>query len=53
MQLSINVIAEGVEKREEVAYIETFDSLTIQGYLYAKPLSLSALVTFINETEIS
>ena len=46
--LDINVIAEGVEKREEAEYIHTFENLTIQGYLYAKPLPLCALTTFID-----
>jgi EAL domain-containing protein (putative c-di-GMP-specific phosphodiesterase class I) len=42
--LDISVIAEGVENSSEDNVIKTFESITVQGYFYSKPISLSALV---------
>jgi len=42
--LNINVIAEGVENSSEDKIIKTFDSITVQGYFYSKPMYLSTLI---------
>ena len=42
--LDINVIAEGVENSSENSVIKTFDSITVQGYFYSKPIPLDILV---------
>ncbi len=42
--LNINIIAEGVENSSENEIIKTFDSITVQGYFYSKPMHLSALI---------
>jgi len=42
--LDINVIAEGIENSSESSIIKTFDSITAQGYFYAKSMQLDKLV---------
>ena len=42
--LDIDVIAEGVENSSENSIIKTFDSITVQGYFYSKPMHLDALI---------
>lgn len=51
--LNITVIAEGVETFEEVNYIRAFNSVIIQGYFYAKPLSQHQLIPFIQKPALS
>jgi diguanylate cyclase (GGDEF)-like protein len=46
--LDINVIAEGVENSTEDNVIKTFDSITVQGYFYSKPMHLDMLVEKLN-----
>ena len=38
--LNMEVICEGVETREQVEYLQTTECDKIQGYYYAKPMSL-------------
>ena len=47
--LNMKVIAEGIEKQEEATVLQQFTPLTIQGYLYAKPVQLEALVEKIQK----
>ena len=42
--LDINVIDEGVENSSENSIIKTFDSITVQGYFYSKPVRLDILI---------
>jgi len=42
--LGIDVVAEGVENNLENNVIKTFDSITVQGYFYSKPMPLEILV---------
>ncbi len=42
--LNINIIAEGIENSSENNIIKTFDSIIVQGYFYAKPMTLDSLV---------
>lgn len=47
--LDINVIAEGVENNLEDEIIKGFESITVQGYLYAKPIPLDTLIEKISK----
>lgn len=42
--LGIDVIAEGVENSSEDNVIKTFESITVQGYFYSKPISINTLI---------
>ena len=42
--LDIDVIAEGMENSSENSVIKTFESITVQGYFYSKPIHLDLLV---------
>ena len=42
--LDINIIAEGIENSLENRVIKTFESITVQGYFYSKPIQLDMLV---------
>jgi len=48
--LDIDVIAEGVETSSENNVIKTFDSITVQGYFYAKPIYIDALIEKVKST---
>jgi len=41
--LNMKIIAEGVENHLEDAVLQRFDDVTVQGYLYSKPLEQNAL----------
>ena len=52
MSLHLNIVIEGVEKREQVEFLSSLNqSLIIQGYYYAKPMNIEALVKWLNEYE--
>jgi len=42
--LDMKVIAEGVENRLEDEVLQTFDNITVQGYLYSKPIEEDILL---------
>ena len=50
--LDINVIAEGVETSPENDIIQTFDSITVQGYFYSKPMYLDALIEKLESSSL-
>jgi len=47
--LGKKVIAEGVETRQQLSLLKTMDCDLIQGYLIAKPLSLTDLILWVNQ----
>jgi len=42
--LGINVIAEGIENKLENSIVETFETITAQGYFYSKPIDIDMLL---------
>jgi PAS domain S-box-containing protein len=46
-KLGMNVVAEGVETREQLKFLLSIGCETIQGYLFSKPLFLADLESFI------
>ncbi len=48
-KLDIEVIAEGVETKEQVEFLKAQDCDYIQGYYYSKPLSETEFVKYIEE----
>ncbi|WP_232056557.1 putative bifunctional diguanylate cyclase/phosphodiesterase [Pseudoalteromonas sp. A25] len=45
--LDLHVVAEGVEKAEQLAALEQLNCQTIQGYFYSKPLSAHEFTAFL------
>jgi len=43
------VIAEGVENQQQVEWLKQHDCLEAQGYLFAKPMSLERLLSWLGE----
>jgi diguanylate cyclase (GGDEF)-like protein/PAS domain S-box-containing protein len=48
--LNLNVIAEGVETAEQVAFLQALGCNEIQGFYYSKPLAVDAFVDFVKKT---
>ena len=48
-KLEMTVVAEGVEREEQVDYLVERGVRHFQGFLYSKPLPLRELVAFVNE----
>jgi len=48
-KLEMTVVAEGVEREEQVEYLVERGVRHFQGYLFSKPLPLKELVAFVNE----
>ena len=46
-QLAMDVVVEGVETEEQLAHIPLSSSITIQGWYYAKAMSVDKLVAYI------
>lgn len=46
--LNLRVVAEGVETPQQAHYLKRAGCEEVQGYLYARPMPLSALVTFVS-----
>lgn len=51
--LNIEVIAEGVETQQQLAYLRQEECAMMQGYLYCKPLPPEQVVTFLSAHEVS
>jgi EAL domain-containing protein (putative c-di-GMP-specific phosphodiesterase class I) len=49
--LNMQVIAEGVETREQEAYVISEGCHEGQGYLYSKPLAARELVNFLRQAD--
>lgn len=47
--LDLNIIAEGVEEKEQADYLNTIGCEVIQGYYYSKPLPVEQYETLIRE----
>lgn len=45
--LRLRVVAEGVENQQQASYLARAGCEEVQGYLYARPMSLSALQSFV------
>ncbi|BAF71581.1 putative bifunctional diguanylate cyclase/phosphodiesterase [Sulfurovum sp. NBC37-1] len=48
--LELKVIAEGVETKEEDNVLRQFKEITVQGYLYSKPVKEDKLIDLIEQT---
>lgn len=48
-KLGLKTIAEGVEKKEQAAYMLKLGCDEAQGYMYAKPMPFNELITFLSE----
>ena len=48
-QLEMKTIAEGVETKEEIEYLESLGCDFIQGYYYSKPLNKKNFEDFMNK----
>lgn len=51
--LNLLVIAEGVEKEEQINYLKKHCCDIVQGYYYAKPMSFNDTITFLKKENIS
>ncbi|KLU21431.1 histidine kinase [Caballeronia mineralivorans PML1(12)] len=47
--MGLDCIVEGVETRDELAILQTLGDLTVQGYLYSKPISADEVVGFLEQ----
>ena len=48
-QFNLSVIAEGIERQEQLDYLRALGCDEMQGYLYARPLAESEFVEFVRE----
>ena len=48
--LGIEVIAEGVETKDQQAFLERYGCLLSQGYLFSKPVPLEMFETLLKES---
>jgi EAL domain-containing protein (putative c-di-GMP-specific phosphodiesterase class I) len=47
----LQIVAEGVETREQFEYLKSIGCHQAQGYLFSKPLSSSELVTLLEKNK--
>ena len=50
--LELHVVAEGVEKAEQLAILEELNCQTVQGYYYSKPLSAEEFTEFLKQQKM-
>ncbi len=50
-QLGFRIIAEGVEKQEQIDYLSQYHCDAIQGFFYSPPLSKTAAIQFLEASE--
>jgi diguanylate cyclase (GGDEF)-like protein len=50
--LDLHVVAEGVEKAEQLAILEKLNCQTVQGYYYSKPLSAEEFTEFLKQQKL-
>jgi EAL domain-containing protein (putative c-di-GMP-specific phosphodiesterase class I) len=48
--LGMEIIAEGVETEEQRAFLEQYNCLLYQGYLFSKPLPIEQFESLLNST---
>ncbi len=48
-RLQLDVVAEGVETKEQLAFLQAHDCERVQGYYFSKPLNFSAFSQFIEQ----
>lgn len=48
-KLGINVVAEGVEEKEQVEYLKSIDCDTVQGYYYSRPENFENVVKMLSK----
>ena len=48
-RLQLNVVAEGVETKEQLAFLQAHDCERVQGYYFSKPLDFLAFSQFIEQ----
>lgn len=51
-RVGMTVIAEGVETQQQAAWLQRHDCLEAQGYLYAKPMPLERLLSWLDERSL-
>ena len=51
-QFSLDVVAEGVENKEQLTFLKNEDCNIFQGFYYSKPLPLVELRSLLNKTKI-
>ncbi|MGF1459917.1 MAG: EAL domain-containing protein [Leptolyngbyaceae cyanobacterium] len=49
--LNLNVVAEGAETGEELAYLKSLGCDVVQGFIFAKPLTAVAATAFVNSLQ--
>jgi sensor c-di-GMP phosphodiesterase-like protein len=49
-QLGLNVVAEGVETREQLEFLRRHKCNQIQGFLYSKPLSADNFLIWLRQS---
>tara|TARA_Y100001956_G_C4120908_1_gene187361 strand:- start:675 stop:2735 length:2061 start_codon:yes stop_codon:yes gene_type:complete len=50
--LELHVVAEGVEKAEQLTILEELNCQTVQGYYYSKPLSADEFTEFLKQQRV-
>ncbi|MFA0676944.1 EAL domain-containing protein, partial [Vibrio sp. 10N.222.51.A6] len=50
-RLNVSLVAEGVEKREQLEKLHAMGCDKIQGYLYSPPMRPEAIVSYVTHSE--
>jgi EAL domain-containing protein (putative c-di-GMP-specific phosphodiesterase class I) len=51
--LNLNVVAEGVEREDQLDFLRRQNCDTIQGYLFSKPVPVEQLEAYVNERKVA